>query len=117
MSILLAPAASIGYQDSGVLSFSLEEMARAQSSEKTANHVSVLKKPLLAPARQHLPPAPAACAALLGPLLLPAPAACAALLAPLLPVPAARSCCLRCAALLLPALRGGAAPPCLALRR
>jgi len=69
------------------------------------------------PARQHLPPAPAACAALLGPLLLPAPAACAALLAPLLPVPAARSCCLRCAALLLPALRGGAAPPCLALRR
>jgi len=44
MSILLAPAASIGYQDSGVLSFSLEEMARAQSSEKTANHVSVVSQ-------------------------------------------------------------------------
>ena len=42
--MLLAPAASIGYQDSGVLSFSLEEMARAQSSEKTANHVSVVSQ-------------------------------------------------------------------------
>jgi len=44
MSILLAPAASIGYQDSGVLSFSLEEMAGAQSSEKTTNHVSVVSQ-------------------------------------------------------------------------
>ena len=44
INMLLAPAASIGNQDSGVISFSLEEMARAQSSEKTANHVSVVSQ-------------------------------------------------------------------------